>query len=82
MRIIWLLLYSLACGILLSLYINIQDLIKFAFSLGALFLGIRFFRSNESLGMRIGFILTSIVLALFFSLVYALYKEFPLQSTI
>ena len=82
MKVLWLLLYSVACGILLSLYINIQDLIKFAFSLGALYLGIRFFRSNESLGMRIGLIITSLVLALFFSLVYALYKEYMNPSTI
>jgi hypothetical protein len=74
MRIVWLLVYCILCGILLTLYSNIHDMSKFIFSLGAIYAGIRFFRRYESKGMRIWFIVLSVILYLVFNLAVALYK--------
>lgn len=52
--------YAFVCGLLLSLFALIDGLFRFAFSLGALFLGIRFFRDFETMGSRIWFIALSI----------------------
>ncbi|MFD0697158.1 hypothetical protein ACFQZT_24090 [Paenibacillus sp. GCM10027628] len=75
MRILWLLIYSLICGVLLTLYTNIHDMSKFLFSLGALYAGIRFFRRFEQIGLRIWFIVLSVVLYFIFSLGSALYTH-------
>ncbi|XEC96983.1 hypothetical protein AB6A23_10845 [Paenibacillus tarimensis] len=53
--------YSLACGLLLSIFSFVPGLFRYAFSLGALLLGIRFFRNYEKLSLRVIFIVLSIV---------------------
>ncbi|GBF71927.1 hypothetical protein PA598K_00153 [Paenibacillus sp. 598K] len=53
--------YSFACGLLLAVFAQMDSLLRFAFSLGALLLGIRFFRDFESLRSRITFIALAIV---------------------
>ncbi len=62
--------YGLACAICLTFFSMIQDLIKYAFSLGAFFLGLRFFRFYETWGVRIAFILTSIALYFVVTVIY------------
>lgn len=74
MRIVWLLAYSLACAILLTLFSNIQDMFKYVFSLGALFLGIRFFRQFEELRYRIWFFVIAVFFYFVFNVIYALYR--------
>ncbi|QAY65532.1 hypothetical protein [Paenibacillus protaetiae] len=56
------LLYSVAAGVLLAIFSMIPNMIRFVFSLLALYLVIRFFRKVESWKSRTVFI----VLALFF----------------
>ncbi|WP_270171977.1 hypothetical protein [Paenibacillus sp. SYP-B4298] len=68
-------LYSLACGILLSLFSVFTNLgfIRYVFSLGVLLLGIRFFKQYESLGGRIAFVVMSIVFYLLTVLIIVAY---------
>ncbi|MBD0379352.1 hypothetical protein [Paenibacillus sedimenti] len=75
MRILWLFIYSIICGVLLTFYTNIQDMTKFIFSLGALYAGIRFFRRFEQIGFRVWFIVLSVILYFIFSLGFALYTH-------
>lgn len=56
-----LVLYSMAVGACLMLFSMIDGLIKYGFSLGAFLLGIRFFRTFERIGQRIGFVALSLV---------------------
>ncbi|CAG7603800.1 hypothetical protein PAESOLCIP111_00633 [Paenibacillus solanacearum] len=65
--------YSVICAALLLLFSQIQDFLKYVFSLGALYLGIHFFRRYESRGMRIAFVATSVVLYFVFTIIYAMY---------
>jgi len=58
-------LYSLLAGISLSLFSSITQIHKYIFSLLALYIGIRFFKNFERLGLRITFF----VLAIFFCLI-------------
>ncbi|UJF35280.1 hypothetical protein [Paenibacillus hexagrammi] len=74
MKILWLFIYSLMCGVLLTLYTNIHDMSKFLFSLGALYAGIRFFRRFEEKAHRIWFIVLSVVIYFMLSLGFALYS--------
>ncbi|CAG7622967.1 hypothetical protein ACFQI7_04690 [Paenibacillus allorhizosphaerae] len=72
--------YSVICAALLLLFSQIQDLLKYVFSLGALYLGIYFFRRHESRGMRIAFVATTVVLYFIFTVMYAMYlfvKQHP-----
>lgn len=75
MKILWLFIYSILCGVLLTLYTNIHDMSKFIFSLGALYAGIRFFRRFEQKGLRIWFIVLSVILYFIFSFAFALYTH-------
>ncbi|SDT42941.1 hypothetical protein SAMN05444162_4254 [Paenibacillaceae bacterium GAS479] len=53
--------YGLLGGALLALFVLVPGIVRFAFSLLALWLGIRFFRSHGSIARRIGFIVFSFV---------------------
>ncbi|MZQ81669.1 hypothetical protein GQF01_05920 [Paenibacillus sp. 5J-6] len=75
MRFLWLFLYSLVCAVLLACFSNIHDFTKYIFSLGALYLGMRFFRRFEGLGFRIWFIVIAVILYFMFNLIYALYTQ-------
>ncbi|TDF98303.1 hypothetical protein [Paenibacillus piri] len=75
--------FSVLCAGLLTLFSQIQDLLKYIFSLGALFTGIQFFKKYESRGMRIAFVITTIVLYFIFAVIYAIYltiKAGPLPA--
>lgn len=65
--------FSLLCALLLSLFAHIQDMIKYIFSLGALFAGIQFFKRYEERGIRIAFVVTTILFYFVFALIYAAY---------
>ncbi|MCS7459463.1 hypothetical protein N0M98_04860 [Paenibacillus doosanensis] len=65
--------YSIVCALLLALFSHIEDLFKYIFSLGALFTGIQFFKRHEGRGMRIAFVVTTIVLYFLFAVIYAFY---------
>ncbi|MFE5319666.1 hypothetical protein ACFQ88_13245 [Paenibacillus sp. NPDC056579] len=73
MRFFIILGYSILCALLLTLFSHINDLLKYIFSLGALFTGIQFFKRHEGRGMRIWFVVSTIVLYFIFSVIYALY---------
>ncbi|MFC5453109.1 hypothetical protein [Paenibacillus aestuarii] len=75
MRILWLFIYSVLCGVLLTLYTNLHDMSKFIFSLGALYAGIRFFRRYEQTGQRVWFIVLSVLFYFIFSFGFALYTQ-------
>lgn len=61
-KVLIVLLYSLICGALLAVYTQIQGMLKYIFSIGAIIVGVRFFKNYESLAMRISMILMSIVM--------------------
>ncbi|NHN28445.1 hypothetical protein [Paenibacillus agricola] len=73
MRFLTVLGYSLVAAILLSLFSQIQDLLKYLFSLGALYVGVQFFKRHEALGMRISFVAATIVLYFIIAIIYAMY---------
>ncbi|WNQ13676.1 hypothetical protein MJA45_11860 [Paenibacillus aurantius] len=62
--------FSLAAALLMSGFILVTGMIKYVFSLGALFLGIQFFKTYDGKGIRIGFIAITFVLALFLPVLY------------
>jgi len=74
-RTLWLFIYSILCGALLTLYTNLHDMSKFIFSLGALYAGIRFFRRYEQTSQRVWFIVLSVFLYFIFSFGFALYAQ-------
>jgi hypothetical protein len=67
------LLYGIACGLLMTLFVMVPGVIRFVFSLLALWLGLRFFRSHETLWRRIGFIAASIVFFILSVIGYTMY---------
>jgi len=58
----WVFWYSLLAAISLALFSTIPSLVKYIFSLLVIYIGIRFFRRFETLGMRIIFIVLAILL--------------------
>lgn len=53
--------YGFLGGALLSLFVLVPGPVRFVFSLLALWLGIRFFRANDSIARRIGFVVLALV---------------------
>jgi hypothetical protein len=64
--------YSIVCAILLALFSQISDILKYVFSLCALVLGIRFFRNYDTLGHRVAFIALTIVFYFIVNIVYVI----------
>lgn len=75
MRALRIVLYSIGCGIFLTLYSQVQDLLRYAFSLAALFTGIHFFRSFDALGSRIAFIALVVVWYFLFNIIYVMLAQ-------
>ncbi|WP_248926441.1 hypothetical protein [Paenibacillus hamazuiensis] len=73
MRTLGIIGYSIVCALLLTLFSQIQDMLKYLFSLGALYTGIQFFRRYDTKGPRIAFVIVSVVLFFVFSIAYAMY---------
>jgi hypothetical protein len=65
---VWMILYSFAAGALLAAFSFTPGFMKYLFSLLALYIGIRFFRKYDSIGLRIAFF----VVAILFYLVVAI----------
>ncbi|MDQ1913188.1 hypothetical protein RAC89_22590 [Paenibacillus sp. GD4] len=83
MRALAVLGFSLLCAIFLSLFSHIQDLLKYVFSLGALFAGIQFFKRYEERSLRIWFVALTIVFYFIFAFIYAVYvamQQMPAPS--
>lgn len=53
--------YSLLAGICMALFTQIEGFVKFIFSLLALYIGVRYFRRFETVGMRVLFIVLTLV---------------------
>lgn len=80
---LWVILYALMAGVSLALFANIPDLIKYVFSLLALYLGIRFFRRFETVGLRVTFIVLAIVFYFITAFIFAFYtylKDNPIPA--
>ncbi|WP_426447223.1 hypothetical protein ACP26L_24575 [Paenibacillus sp. S-38] len=73
MRVLKIIGFSLVCAALLFLFAMIQDVVKYLFSLGALYIGIQFFKRNEERGPRIAFVLTTILFYFIYTVFYAVY---------
>lgn len=73
MRGLVVLLYSIAGAILMSGFILVPGITRYAFSLGALLLGIRFFRVRDGIAARIVFIVLVVVLCLIFTSMYVVF---------
>jgi hypothetical protein len=65
--------FSVVCAVLLVLFSQIEDLLKYLFSLAALYIGVQFFKRYESRGMRITFVVSTIVLYFIIAVGYAFY---------
>ena len=62
--------YCLLAGTLMGLFVLTPGVFKYAFSLGALLLCIRFFQSFDSIWARVGFISAVIFLSLLIPIIY------------
>ncbi|MFC6331252.1 hypothetical protein ACFP56_01340 [Paenibacillus septentrionalis] len=60
--VFWVLLYAVMAGGSLALFSLITAFVKYLFSLLAIYIGIRFFRRYETIGLRITFIALAIVM--------------------
>ena len=62
--------FSILTGALMTCYLIIPGMIKYVFSLASLYIGFQYFRRTESWGLRVGFLVLTVFLALLFTLVY------------
>ncbi|RJX40998.1 hypothetical protein D3P09_03000 [Paenibacillus pinisoli] len=72
--------YSLLTGICMALFTQIEGFVKFLFSLLALYIGIRYFRRFETVGMRVLYIVLALVftfLTIFSIVVYMFQQQHP-----
>lgn len=67
----WLLCYTVLAGLMLAAFSMITEFYRYLFSLLALYIGIRFFRRFETLGLRITFFVLSIVFYLLITVIVA-----------
>ncbi|WP_424765851.1 hypothetical protein [Paenibacillus sp. sgz302251] len=82
---LWLLGYTFLAGAMLAMFSLIEGMIKYLFSLLALYIGIRFFRRFDTLGIRISFFVLGIVFYLLIALTIAavLYiRDNPLPAAV
>ncbi|SDD98248.1 hypothetical protein SAMN02799630_04297 [Paenibacillus sp. UNCCL117] len=82
MRVWKVILFGMLCGGLIFVFSIWNDMLKYVFSLGALYIGYQFFTRNDSRGMRIGFVCTSIVFYFIYTFFYAVYQftQLPLPE--
>ncbi|MFX3633322.1 MAG: hypothetical protein ACE3L7_30675 [Candidatus Pristimantibacillus sp.] len=59
---LWIVMYAIACGALLAIFSLVTSMVKFLFSLLALYLIIRFFKRYETWGVRIVFIISTLII--------------------
>ncbi|RJE90550.1 hypothetical protein D3P07_00095 [Paenibacillus sp. 1011MAR3C5] len=65
--------YSLLTGICMALFTQIEGFVKFLFSLLALYIGIRYFRRFETVGMRVLYIVLALVFTFITILSFVVY---------
>lgn len=68
---LWLVGYTFLAGLMLTVFSSVTEIYRYLFSLLALYIGIRFFRRFESLGLRITFFVMSIFFYLLIAVVVA-----------
>ncbi|CAM3948041.1 hypothetical protein L1N85_00560 [Paenibacillus alkaliterrae] len=68
---LWLIGYTFLAGLMLAIFSMLTEIYKYLFSLLALYIGIRFFRRFETLGMRIAFFVLAIVFYLLIAVIIA-----------
>jgi len=69
----WMLGYTFLAGLMLAIFSSMTEIYRYLFSLLALYIGIRFFRRFETIGLRITFFVLSIVFYLIIAVVVAAY---------
>ncbi|OBZ16801.1 MULTISPECIES: hypothetical protein [Bacillales] len=67
----WLIGYTFLAGLMLALFSMLTEVYRYLFSLLALYIGIRFFRRFETVGLRIAFFVLAIVFYLLIAVVAA-----------
>jgi hypothetical protein len=67
----WLLGYTFLAGLMLALFSMLTEIYRYLFSLLALYIGIRFFRRYETIGLRITFFVLAIIFYLLIAVVVA-----------
>ncbi|MCP3771765.1 hypothetical protein NLX71_00315 [Paenibacillus sp. MZ04-78.2] len=80
MRALQIFAFSLLCAALLFVFSIIDGVVKFAFSLGAIYVGIQFFKRYETRGPRIAFVLITILFYFIYSVFYAVYLAIQQQQ--
>ncbi|MBH5316751.1 hypothetical protein I6N90_02865 [Paenibacillus sp. GSMTC-2017] len=70
---LWILLYAMLAGISLALFAEIAQIHKYLFSLLAIYIGIRFFRRFETVGLRATFIVLAIVVYFLTAVCFAVF---------
>ncbi|MCU6708946.1 hypothetical protein M6D81_09460 [Paenibacillus sp. J5C_2022] len=70
----WVVLYAFLAGFALALFAQITPIIRYAFSLLALVIGIRFFRLYDTIGLRVAFIVTAIIFYFLVAIAFAIYQ--------
>jgi len=60
-NVLWVVLYVMLAGGSLVIYTLIDSVLKYIFSLIALYIGIRFFRRFETIGVRVAFFILSVL---------------------
>lgn len=65
--------YTLAAGILMSVFILSTGMFRYVFSLGAIMVGAQLFKREEEKKPRIWFVVFVFLLALFLPLIYVLF---------
>jgi len=71
----WVILYAIMAGGALSIFTTISSFIKYLFSLLAVYIGVRFFRRFETIGLRITFIVLSIIMFFIGVLITVVYQS-------
>jgi len=79
--VFWLFAYSVLIGALLAVFSSLQSFWKFLFSLGALFVGFRFFGRYERFAMRVWLVVLSLFFFFLFTVVLALILYFSGRVT-
>jgi hypothetical protein len=67
----WLLGYTFLAGLMLALFSMLTEIYRYLFSLLALYIGIRFYRRYETIGLRITFFVLAIIFYLLIAVVVA-----------
>ncbi|WP_058301646.1 hypothetical protein [Gorillibacterium timonense] len=62
--------FSFAISVGMSLFILLPGFVRYLFSVGSLYVGFQYFKRNEGWGLRIGMIVTAVILTLLFTVIY------------